>query len=73
MTTDIRLADDERLELLLVGGSFEKNLEQGGSRSSGSSKLKSQISSKLLKPPPTSFSAGADLIKVTSCENDYSD
>ena len=65
----IRLADDERLELLLVGASFGGNLEQAGSSSScqaGRSKLKEMLGSKLLKPPPISFSAGADLIKVTS-------
>jgi len=61
-----RLADDERLELLLVGASFGGNLEQAGSSSScqaGRSKLKEMLGSKLLKPPPISFSAGADLIK----------
>ena len=59
ITSDIiRLADDERLGLLLVGGTFERNSEQAASSS--------RKSSKLLKPPPTSFSAGADLIKVTS-------
>merc|ERR1712212_655237 len=56
-----RLADDERLELLLVGASFGENSEQGGSNTSNNST--SKLKQKLLKPPPTSFSAGADLIK----------
>ena len=50
-----RLVDDERLELLLVGGNLGGSLEPGD-------KLKSKR--KIFKPPPTSFSAGADLIKV---------
>ena len=62
--TDNRLADDERLELLLVGGSFERNLEEAGSSSSSSSN--SKLREKLLRRPPASLSAGADLIKVTS-------
>ena len=66
---DNRLADDERLELLLVGGSFERNLEEAGSSGSGgsNSSRSSKLREKLLSRPPASFSAGADLIKVTSC------
>ena len=41
--------------MLLVGGNLGGSLEPGD-------KLKSKR--KIFKPPPTSFSAGADLIKV---------
>ena len=55
MTTDIRLADDERLELLLVGGSLERKNKSRQNRTT---------TKKLFGSPPKSFSAGADLIKV---------
>jgi len=57
-----RLADDERLELLLVGASFGENLEKASSNTSSNNST-NKFKQKLLKPPPTSFSAGADLIK----------
>jgi len=49
-----RLAGDEKLKLLLVGGSLERK---------NKSRQKRITTSKLFGSPPKSFSAGADLIK----------